>query len=75
MYVRTQEMDLFDNLSSIANKKQEEIEKIIQETVDVIKEPLLDEAESFCFQSMLYFLIRLQCVTKYFICLRYRLSR
>lgn len=51
MYVRTKEIELFDNLSGIANKKQEEIEKIIQETVDAIREPLLDEAEAYRFQS------------------------
>ncbi|OQV23926.1 Dual serine/threonine and tyrosine protein kinase [Hypsibius exemplaris] len=52
MYVRTKEIELYDNLSSIANKKQEEIEKIIQETVDNIREPLLDEAEAFQFQNV-----------------------
>lgn len=56
-YVRTKEMELYDNLSGIANKKQEEIEIIIQETADSIKEPLLDEAESLKFQSKLLVLM------------------
>lgn len=51
-YVRKKELELFDHLSAIANKKQEEMEGIIDETVQAIKEPLLEEAESLRFQGL-----------------------
>ncbi|XP_055342706.1 dual serine/threonine and tyrosine protein kinase-like isoform X2 [Paramacrobiotus metropolitanus] len=51
-YVRTKELELYETMSAIANRKQEEIELIIQETVDSIKDSLLDEAESYKFHHV-----------------------
>ena len=55
MYVREKEQGLFDDLNGVASMKQAEIESIIQETVESIKESLLDEVEDFvpsCLLSM-----------------------
>ncbi len=51
-YARQREAELFESLKELANQRQEEIRKLIQETIQDMKEPLLQEAENFQFSDL-----------------------
>ncbi|XP_038054338.1 dual serine/threonine and tyrosine protein kinase-like [Patiria miniata] len=51
-YARQREMELFESLKELANQRQEEIRKLIQMTIQDIKEPLLQEAENYQFEDL-----------------------
>lgn len=50
-YTREKEGELFNSLMAIANRKQEEMKEMIVETLDSMKEQLLEDAANLEFKG------------------------
>ena len=53
-YAKEKEAELYDSFMTIASKKQDELKSVIVETIEKLREQLLEDAEAYNFFCKLF---------------------